>query len=56
MIYESASMINWRDIIQQADDDAISCMYECIKDYMILCKNDENDVYVRMYDNFFKYT
>ncbi len=35
MIYESATIINWRDIIQQADDDAISCM--CMYVCMYVC-------------------
>ncbi len=46
MIHESATIINWRDIVQQADDDGISCMYSiCIYKRLYDCY----DVYVCMY-------
>ena len=37
MIYESATIIKWRDIVQQADDNAISCMYVFVYVCMYVC-------------------
>ncbi len=41
MIYESATTIDWRVCIQQADDDAISwmyvCMYLCVYVFIKVC-------------------